>query len=309
MIFSIDHSNHIYRDSILFIDWNLGNFCNYSCSYCPDNLHNGSIGFHKFEDIINFIKHLKEQTTRKLYFHFVGGEPTIYKKLPDLLEYLNDNEIYHQILTNGSRELDYWIKNKNVFQTINISFHLEFAKKDHILNLIKSLNDQVYFNLKFLVVPNRLKECLELSNFFDRNIDKNLNISLVPLHKKDNVEELMEYNSNILDIIGKFSIKKENTVNHFPPRTKLLLNNLDIVNSRYIKAQNLNKFNGWMCNAGVEFLQINMNGNMYRGVCGVGGIIGNIKNEINLPKSMIKCDKDVCSCLNDITITKKLIEK
>ena len=42
------------------VNWCLGNICNFSCSYCPDGLHNGSIKWPELETVKKFVTEDKE---------------------------------------------------------------------------------------------------------------------------------------------------------------------------------------------------------------------------------------------------------
>jgi hypothetical protein len=67
----------------------------------------------------------------------------------------------------------------------------------------------------------------------------------------------------------------------------------------------LNKFKGWTCNAGLESLMINWDGEVHRATCRVGGSIGNIYlKTFDVPKNPIDCTRDWCTCAADIPITK-----
>ena len=69
-------------------------------------------------------------------------------------------------------------------------------------------------------------------------------------------------------------------------------------------AKKLNYFEGWKCGAGVESLQINMDGDIYVGSCWVGGKLGNIFSDFNLPEDWIQCTRKACPCGADIFIPK-----
>ena len=54
-------------------------------------------------------------------------------------------------------------------------------------------------------------------------------------------------------------------------------------------------FTGQRCYAGIDTLTIDSDGNVWRGWCQQGGIIGNIyKEPVNWPKDPIVCQKDFC---------------
>jgi hypothetical protein len=68
----------------------------------------------------------------------------------------------------------------------------------------------------------------------------------------------------------------------------------------------MNNFKGWTCNAGLESLMINWDGEVYRATCRVGGSLGNIYNgDFNVPKDPIICTRNWCTCEADIPLTKE----
>jgi hypothetical protein len=66
-----------------------------------------------------------------------------------------------------------------------------------------------------------------------------------------------------------------------------------------------NQFKGWSCNAGIESLMINWDGEVHRATCRVGGSLGNIYNgTFNVPTNAVICTRDFCTCAADIPLTK-----
>jgi hypothetical protein len=67
----------------------------------------------------------------------------------------------------------------------------------------------------------------------------------------------------------------------------------------------LNKYNGWTCNAGIESLMINWDGDVHRATCRVGGSLGNIyEGDFVAPSEPMTCDRNFCTCAADIPLTK-----
>ena len=84
-----------------------------------------------------------------------------------------------------------------------------------------------------------------------------------------------------------------------------------------IVAAKLNKFQGWICNTGVQSLYIDFDGNVWNGNCsgGVGkwllkankpawGHLGNIDQGFSIPKETVICPYKTCGCGSDIVVTK-----
>ena len=67
-----------------------------------------------------------------------------------------------------------------------------------------------------------------------------------------------------------------------------------------------NKFKGWTCNAGIESLMINWDGDVHRATCRVGGSLGNIYEGMFVaPSEPVRCDRNFCTCAADIPLTKE----
>ena len=58
-------------------------------------------------------------------------------------------------------------------------------------------------------------------------------------------------------------------------------------------------FKGWSCNAGVSGVIIDEIGDVFRGWCKAGGVIGHISN-FTIPTSPVICPASQCNCLVDV---------
>jgi organic radical activating enzyme len=66
----------------------------------------------------------------------------------------------------------------------------------------------------------------------------------------------------------------------------------------------LNYLTGWKCGAGVDSLFIDMDGYVWTASCRVGGKLGSVWDDFDVPGDWIDCDKNVCSCGADLFIPK-----
>lgn len=90
----------------LFYIWTMTNACNFTCSYCsnhrggkyPDLWREGLKKNLSTEQGKQLIKIMKDSTA----IYFCGGEPTIRKDLPELLDYSTKLNMFNMINTNGS---------------------------------------------------------------------------------------------------------------------------------------------------------------------------------------------------------------
>jgi organic radical activating enzyme len=68
--------------------------------------------------------------------------------------------------------------------------------------------------------------------------------------------------------------------------------------------QKLNFFKGWTCGLGVENIFVDMDGNIYGASCRLGGKLGNIYEDFQVPEKWLTCTKSLCSCGADLFIPK-----
>jgi organic radical activating enzyme len=66
----------------------------------------------------------------------------------------------------------------------------------------------------------------------------------------------------------------------------------------------LNFFNGWTCGVGTDSIFVNMDGDIYGASCKVGGKLGNIYEDFEIPDRWLTCTKASCSCGADLFIPK-----
>ena len=109
------------------------------------------------------------------------------------------------------------------------------------------------------------------------------------------------YSSEQKEIIGAWPFAREVNDEKLHRGDLKLDNNLITANDLIMSG--MNNFAGWKCWAGVDGINIDMWGNMYRADCQFGGPIGNMER-YKLPTEPITCGKTVCGCLSDIYIRK-----
>ena len=137
------------RNNTLWIDWTLGNSCNFSCSYCPDNLHDGTANWISLEDCEKFVRkiivHYSQFNKKYFIFNLLGGEPTVWRNLKKFCilvkEIAAENNVTAiiEILTNGGRTMRWWRSNYHLFDTFKITHHSEFADPRHTKELAEFL--------------------------------------------------------------------------------------------------------------------------------------------------------------------------
>lgn len=302
MISSINYTNSDKNEWML-VDWVLGTHCNYSCSYCPSFLHDGKYKFHSFEKSKRVIDQIKSKTNKQVCFRFTGGEPTVCKHFLDLGQYIKDQGYYFSFLTNGSREIAYWQKMKNITDGFFLSFHPEFANIDHVIEVIQTVDPvPVVFNL--LLVPEKWDDLLD---YAERVFHETENCTIWPktildkTDKKDNSP--LDYTADQLNVIRAWPLTKELNFQNLH-RGDIIADGKTIDGNQLI-LDNMNSFSGWKCWAGSHSLCINESGEIWGATCKQGKQLGHIDTGITtwVDKPII-CQKQICACLSDIYIKK-----
>lgn len=309
-VIRIEHGNPNHKDWFV-VNWCLGNTCNFSCSYCPEGLHNGSIRWPELHHVTNFILKLKNQyPDKKFYFEFTGGEVTMYRHFIELCEFCASNGVKVGLISNGSRTIRYWEENKKYFDHVCLSYHPEFSEVDHFVDVVKLLHNDVRTHVNIMMSPEKFDECYGVATKV-KNIE-NISMALQPLIHDfgDTLYDYNEFQKKIFDKQHELIVKHIKYTKSFDYYRGAMRKVYDDGSEMPASAQRFinektNDWSGWSCYAGLEQLIVDMDGSYYRGWCKVGGKIGKITDaHINLLTEPITCTKTMCHCNFDIMCTK-----
>lgn len=286
------------------VDWLLSTVCNYSCSYCSPSLHDGKYKFIDIKLAKKFLLQLvKEKAEKDLIFIISGGEPTLWSDLPEFMSTAKENNAEIHLITNGSRSVEWWDRNAKNVDLAVISFHWEFGNPDHIIDICKIVRAKHKTRLKIniLLMPEKIDESYELAERLEKNIPGIL-IELRPIRQNHGMY-LIPYTNEQLE-----RLRNKNRFGHFFGNYKyqtIYTNKGELFEADLAILNKENCWKGWKCCIGLESLKIMPDGNIYRGTCQTGGVIGNVSGEIELPTEPIICDRDFCSCVTDIRTRKE----
>lgn len=306
----LEHGN-IYHADYVVVNWCLGNTCNYSCTYCPDGLHNASVAWPSFDTVKNFIdKCVQHYKGKKLYFEFTGGEVTLWKDLLPIAEHLRANNCRVGIISNGSRSLDFYTKLVQNIDHICLSFHPENANEDHFYSIVEFCADKIRTHVNFMMKPDLFNKSLAFSMRV-KNIN-NISVALQPL-----VEGLVGKTLDYSDLQTQTMAKEYELLTKHIQHTKeyeTYRGAMTIVNyegerntvaAQAFVSSNNNNWKNWYCYAGLEQIVVDMDSQVYRGWCKAGNSIGRIDDQyLKLPDAPIRCPKSNCHCNLDIMSTK-----
>lgn len=288
------------KNNWFLVTWNLGNKCNYRCSYCPSMFNDGSTGWPEWEDVKNFVTKLNQELPSKdICFRISGGEPTYWKHFLEFAELANSFGNSFTFLSNGSRDLEYFAAISKLSSGILLSYHPEYTDPNHFIEISKVSECPIAVNL--MMMPDRFDTLVSIAE----QLYTNSTLAIWPKMVLDKI--------NMTNKVSNYTDQQKNLIKNWPyfrsiddkkmHRGKLLLDG-KLVTANDIVLQGLNKHKGWECWAGLDMINVDYTGNVFRADCGQGPL-GTIKN-FTLPSTTIICNKDLCSCLSDIYLKKEI---
>jgi hypothetical protein len=306
---------HQYRsqENIMLISWNLGNVCNYSCSYCPPSLHSGSMRWPPLGVVIAFAEHMIAHSSSsglRPYFQFVGGEPTLFPWMTTLASFLKDGKCGVGLISNGSRPSKWWSKIAPFLDYVCLTYHAEHAKWPAFIDTLNVLVGRMQVHVNITMIPERFDQCRESANRI-AGLFGSVSVTMKPL-LKDFGTQLYDYSAEQLAVLrdGLKGLKRTPSrlrvlPNRGPMRERMSDGSSHTISASQLLIRGENHWKGWMCYAGVEMLAITPDGRIFRAHCKQGGVIGSIYDQnIAFPVLPILCQKESCACLADIMTTK-----
>jgi MoaA/NifB/PqqE/SkfB family radical SAM enzyme len=310
------------------VNWMLHDRCTYNCSYCPPANKAGNDDWLSIDFSKQFADRLEEWLTatnknENVMVSFTGGEPTVWPKFIELVDYINSKGWMITMTTNGSRSLAWWQENQQKFYKINFSFHSEFADKAEFLEKVTYLTTQrnpSLFGITVMMNPFRWDYCTEMASELAKTTPPVV-FDIRPLQPFFGLQkiDILPYTTDQLEYIHTTDKKvKEQIKKHYKPIINMIqkeefrgynvnyTDRTEKLNPNELIIKKLVNFNGWTCNAGLEQIFINSLGKIYVGTCLEGELLGNIQkpNKINWPTNPVVCRSNWCGCYTDIMTSK-----
>lgn len=289
-----------HQDSIK-IEWNIGKRCNLDCSYCPAEIHNNYSPHTNVKVMLDTIDALAE-IGKPIRLSFTGGEPTVHPKINDILECARARLQWLSVTTNGLRSAEWYIK-QPVDQWV---FSLHFDNEHNIRaaenivrysQLLDMESKDTLYQVNLMAHHEHMDAVRAASTLLEgHNIPYVCRrIRWTKAEERDYFDDMRYAEKDLEWILSKTATVKANCV--VDDEHKIHAN--DVIKHK------LNQFEGWTCNAGLESLMINWDGEVHRATCRVGGSLGNIyDSSFQLPTAPITCTRKWCTCVADIPLTK-----
>jgi organic radical activating enzyme len=302
------------------IDWMLHDRCTYDCSYCPPSNKSGTdswLDLDKLDEFCDSVEaHVAQvdpgSTIRAL---FTGGEPTVWKGFTTLIDRLHSRGWSINVVSNGSRSARWWEENAAKFTEIHLSYHTEGVDDDEFMEKVLicerhtatsvnvMLNSRPELFIRAVDFGARLKQetkyvCITQCRIQHTFGLQEIGVPFYTAEQKKIIDELTDHYP--IEYIDNYKI----FVNDYKMKTvdgrEMHLHPIELIN--YKKAN----FENWMCSVGLESIFIDARGDIIRGTCRVGDVMGNIIDPANIKwvKEPIRCPLTWCSCVTDIRNTK-----
>lgn len=283
-----------HQDSIK-VEWNIGKRCNYDCSYCPSSIHDNSS---PHTDINVLKKAIDKLSTlgKPVRLSFTGGEPCVHPKFQELIMYARHKNIkWISVTTNGTLPYEFY-RILPVDQYV-FSIHFEYDWM-RITNTLRKLAETT----KIKLIGQIMAHHDHMAHV--KIVRQVLNNEAIPstvrrIRWTEGDHDLfddMRYHPDDLSWIKE----QDATI-----QGNCVIDDSEVIHSNDVIKLHLNKYKGWSCNAGIESLMINWDGEVHRATCRVGGSLGNIYTDTFLqPEDPVICTRNFCTCAADIPITK-----
>jgi MoaA/NifB/PqqE/SkfB family radical SAM enzyme len=227
---------------------------------------------------------------------FTGGEPCIHPKFDELIRYCKHVGIsWISVTTNGTRPYEFY-SSLPVDQYV-FSLHLEYDWL-RVYDTMSKVADSTKIKIIAQIMCHH-EHMTAAYTLFARCLQAHISCTLRRIRWTEgdhNLFDDMRYHPDDLNWIKK----QESTV-----QGNCVIDDQQIIHANDVIKLHLNKYKDWTCNAGLESLMINWDGEVHRATCRVGGGLGNIyEGTFIVPTESITCTRDYCTCSADIPLTK-----
>jgi MoaA/NifB/PqqE/SkfB family radical SAM enzyme len=278
------------------IEWNLGKRCNYDCTYCPASIHD-NISPHTNIEILKSTVDKLMTLGKPIRLSFTGGEPTVHPNFEELINYCKHVGItWVSVTTNGTRKPEWYINQRADYWVFSLHFEYDWKRVSNTISSVHMLKMRNDMMVNIMAHHDKMTEVREVSEYFD-TVKVPYVIRRVRWTEGDHdLFDDMRYHPDDF----KWLISKEATV-----KGNCVIDDERVIHSNDVIKLHLNQYKGWTCNAGLESLMINWDGEVHRATCRVGGSLGNIyENSFVVPRNPVICTRDWCTCSADIPLTK-----
>ena len=289
------HQNSIH------IEWNVGKRCNLDCAYCPAEIHDNFSPHTDLDVMVNTIYQL-EKINKPIRLSLTGGEPTVHPKIEKIIECAKARLQWLSVTTNALRPAE-WYSRQPVDQWV-FSLHFDnghfYRAVENVVRysqLLDMESKDTKFQVNLMCHHEYMEEVREAAKLLEGHHVPYVcrRIRWTKADDRDYFDDMRYKEKDLEWVLSKTATVKANCV----------IDGKDMLHANDIIKHKLNQFEDWTCNAGLESLMINWDGDVHRATCRVGGSLGNIYNgTFEKPVDPVICTRKFCTCVADIPLTK-----
>ena len=293
------HQNSIH------VEWNIGKRCNLDCAYCPAEIHDNFSPHTNLDTMVNTIYEL-EKIGKPIRLSLTGGEPTVHPKIEKIIECAKARLQWISVTTNGLRLSEWYVKQPVDQWVFSLHFDNEHSRRaaENIVyysQLLDMHSKDTKFQVNLMCHHEHMDKVRQAAQLLEgHNIPYVCRrIRWTDAEDRDYFDDMRYKEKDLAWILDKKSTVKANCV----------VNDKDLIHANDVIKHKLNAFEGWTCNAGLESLMINWDGEVHRATCRVGDSLGNIYDgTFESPIAPVICTRKWCTCVADIPLTKVLLQ-
>lgn len=305
------------------IEFMVSNVCNYKCWYCDPHAYGGDFRWTRDTDLLirNFkhlLAHYKSQGKEQFELNLLGGEPSMW---PDIGKFIRaikeDFNIAITMTSNGSRTIRWWKEHAKLFDKILFSYQPEFADPAHYIEVVDTVFGMgVPCNALIMMDPKNWDTSVAMVERCKNESKHNWFVSAMEVHSDVKyTEEQREYfKRHDKRRPSWWRIIKDEFYTMMLPSPKVVTadGKTQKIERNWISVNSLNNFNGWMCNIGMENINIQKDG-IITGTCleipfGETNYYNiydrNFVDNFSPELKPVKCTKTGCYCQPEMLMNK-----
>ena len=283
------------------VEWNIGKRCNLDCGYCHAEIHDNFSPHTDLDKMVNTIYEL-EKIGKPIRLSLTGGEPTVHPKINEILKCARDSLDWLSVTTNGLRSSAWYIKQPVNQWVFSLHFDNEHSRRatENVVEYSQLLDMEsiaTLYQVNLMAHHEHMDEVRAAATLLEvHNIPYVCRrIRWTEAENRDWFDDLRYKAEDLNWILSKVATVKPNCT----------IDGKELIHANDVIKDKRNEFKGWTCNAGLESLMINWDGEVHRATCRVGGSLGNIYNgTFESPTAPITCTRTWCTCAADIPLTK-----
>jgi sulfatase maturation enzyme AslB (radical SAM superfamily) len=268
----------------LRIHWSLGNTCNLNCSYCPDELKDGTSPFPPIARLRPAFANILEQARAfsRIDIDMPGGEPTQSFALRELMLENSNPEVHFKLHSNAQADTEWWASVAHKIYELDLTYHIT-TDLTHFMRVLDIVKDKCILNVIVPHTPDNWRTAQHAYKYIKGFVGSSRIRMLYANFTRGN-NQYLDYSQDQWDTYYR-------SIGVDPTKPKEVETTIE-----FKRVNNLNNFFGSLCYAGVNQIIIDNFGYVYRGWCKANDHMGNIYDgTFKLDPSPRPCPKQQCT--------------